>query len=87
MLSSQNEHWTNKKRTPNTQQAYKYKIIRIAEQEREAISERTKEALATVKVRGSKLANPNRAGELRRADNGIYLPCKTFLIVWMYCRS
>ena len=42
----------------------------VAQQEREAISKRTKEALAVARSRGVRLGNPNGAAALRRAGKG-----------------
>ena len=42
----------------------------IAQQERKAISTRTKDALAAAKARGIKLGNPNGAAALRQAGKG-----------------
>jgi DNA invertase Pin-like site-specific DNA recombinase len=42
----------------------------VAQQEREAISTRTKAALAMAKARGERLGNPNGAAPLRRAAKG-----------------
>lgn len=42
----------------------------VAQQEREAISSRTKAALVAARERGTKLGNPNGAAALRRAGKG-----------------
>ena len=42
----------------------------VAQAEREAVSRRTKEALAVAKARGVKLGNPNGAAALRRGGKG-----------------
>ena len=45
-------------------------VALVAEQERQAISKRTKEALKAVKARGTRLGNPNGAAALKRANKG-----------------
>ena len=45
-------------------------IMALVAQEREAISRRTKEALAVARSRGVRLGNPNGAAALRRAGTG-----------------
>lgn len=42
----------------------------VAQAERKAISQRTKDALAAKKAQGAKLGNPNGAAALRRANKG-----------------
>ena len=43
----------------------------VAQQEREAISRRTNEALSMARSRGVKLGNPNGAAALRRAGRAV----------------
>jgi DNA invertase Pin-like site-specific DNA recombinase len=45
-------------------------MAQVAGQERQAISRRTKEALAVARARGVRLGNPNGAAALRRAGKG-----------------
>ena len=42
----------------------------VAQQEREAIAKRTREALRAAKARGTRLGNPNGAAALKRAERG-----------------
>ena len=42
----------------------------VAQQEREAIATRTREALKAAKTRGTRLGNPNGAAALKRAERG-----------------
>lgn len=49
----------------------------VAQQERQAISNRTKDALQAAKARGVKLGNPNGADALKRANKGNQAGVKT----------